>query len=55
MGKEERIEEALKKLHLETENIFSVRDLNDIARESHCADIDVMMYLRYGRHRSRRR
>lgn len=51
MSKQERIEKALKDLHMEREVIFSVKDLDNISRMAKVPTFDVMWYLRHERNR----
>ena len=45
---EKRIENAMKKLNINRKGAYTVRELENIARESKCDMLYVMMYLRYG-------
>lgn len=45
---EKAIKTAIKTLNIERTGMYSVKALDDIAREAKCDSFYVMMYLRYG-------
>ncbi len=43
------IKEVVKKMNLENQKIFTIKEMETIAKEAKCDLIDVMRYLRFGR------
>ncbi len=44
-----RIEKAVKELHMENQQMFTMRELQAIAKLAKASTVDVMYYLRYQR------
>ncbi|MBQ9613784.1 MAG: hypothetical protein IJV14_14540 [Lachnospiraceae bacterium] len=47
--KKKRIADAIKDLGITRKDMYTAKELNDIAKEAKCNVLDVMHYLRYGK------
>lgn len=47
--KKKRIADAIKDLGITRKDMYTAKELNDIAKEAQCTLLEVMHYLRYGK------